>query len=251
MKKEILILLVLSGFTIRAQLLDFTDNSTQNSFLGLNMSMCSTKGQQDQGTYDCGNDTITQFLNLNILNPELLGKQFYIYNNFMYWMSNRYAMGNWNGKDSAAEQQASLAASQPGAYFSGSGVFMIVLGTTPYLQQIVTPKKTCSAGQTLVVAQLKYNDGTSISCWSQDSMCMAPTDSFSIAITKDQDNTVPAKSTVVATTPDAQSINWMQDAGPSANYSQAGSSPRQIRLVSRGSSAPVAKVVPPSTVPAA
>ena len=67
MKKEILILLVLSGFTIRAQFVDFTDNTKKNSFLGLDMSMCSTKGQRDQGTYDCGNDTISQYLNLNIL----------------------------------------------------------------------------------------------------------------------------------------------------------------------------------------
>lgn len=215
-------MILIGSLHLQAQFVDFMDSSSKNKFLGLDLSTCSPETNKSsknyQKGYDCGNSTISEYLNLNFLSPQLLGQQFYLYNNFMYWI----------GNNSQSDKQATLAMEQPDQYFSGSGIFMIVIGTSPYLQQTVTSQKTCPAGKTLLVAQLKYNDGNSIACWSQDSICLSPTDKFAIQITSDQDNTVPAKS---STGSDAQGINWMQDSGPAANYGQAKGSPRKIRLV--------------------
>ena len=233
MKKQLFVLLILSCLTIRAQFVGFTDNATHNRFLGLDIPSCATTAHDSKRyfkAYACGNNSVSDLLNLNILNPGLLGKQFYVYNDFMYWIGNRYAMGKWNGKDAQAAKQFARATASPDKYFSGSGVFLIVLGTSPYLQQIVAPNKTCPAGQTLVVAQLKYNDGNSIACWSQDAVCMSPKNTFNIDISRDQDNSVPTF-TGAEEGPDKQGVNWMKDRGPSANYLEAGNSPRKIRLV--------------------
>jgi hypothetical protein len=213
---------------IQAQFVGLTDNTSKNRFLGLDMSMCKTTTENSsknyQKSYDCGNSTISSLLNLNFLSPQLLGKQFYIFNNFMYWMS----------KDDPTGKQAMLAQQDPESYFSGSGVFMIVLGTSSYLKQIIAPTQTCPEGKTLLMIQLKYNDGNSITTWSQDSICLAPTDSFQIQVTHDADNTVASFAGV--TPPNAQGIDWMKDTGPATGaYGQAGTSPRKVRLVLKNS----------------
>ena len=222
MKKILIVMIAIMSFKVQAQFVDFKDSSSKNKFLGLDLSMCKTQtdttSKNYQKGYDCGNSSVSEYLNLNFLSPQVLGQQFYLYNNFMYWV----------GNNNQSSKQATLAMQQPDQYFSGAGVFMIVIGTSPYLQKMVAPQKTCPAGKTLLVAQLKYNDGNSIVCWSQDSICLAPTDKFAIQISSDQDNTVPAKSSESS---DAQGINWMHDPGPAANYEQAKGSPRKIRLI--------------------
>jgi hypothetical protein len=186
-------------------------------------------------------------LNINFLSPELLGQQFYIFNNFIYWMNDRNGMGAWNGQDAAAAKKEATANAQPDKYFSGTGVFMINLGTSSYLQKIVAPAKTCPTGQTLLAAQLKYNNGSTLVTWSQDSICLSPTDTFTIAVSKEQDNTVPAATAISATpAPDGQGVDWMQDAGPSDNYGQAGDSPRKMRLVLKSGGAQALQVAQPA-----
>lgn len=225
--RGLMVMIAWYSCNLQAQFVDFMDNSSKNSFLGLDMSMCKTETNHSkknyQKGYDCGNSSVSSLLNLNFLSPELLGQQLYFFNNFTYWLNQNQSL-----------KKIALADAQPDAYFSGSGIFMIVLGTSSYLQQLVAPQKTCPAGQTLLVAQLKYNNGTSIACWSQDSICLAPTDTFAIKVTKDADNTVPAGTPKIAA--DKQGgVDWMRDSGPTGNYAQAGSSPRKIRLVFKNS----------------
>jgi len=210
-----LYLLVTSVF-LSAQFIELHETATRNKFLGLDMSTCKTttnnsKNHYQKG-YDCGNVSVSELLNVNFLDSEFFGRQFYIFNDFMYWI----------GKNKAPEK----ALQQPDTYFSGAGVFMIVIGTSSYLKKIVAPQKKCPQGQYLVCGQLKYNDGSSIACWSQDAICLAPSDKFVIQISSEQDSTVKKESSV-----DAQGIDWMKDPAPTANYKEATTSPRKIRLV--------------------
>lgn len=228
MKKILWFLLSMNVLFVQAQFVEFIDKSSKNRFLGLDMPMCTIKttgsGNKYQKSYDCGNNSVSNLLNLNLLDASVFGQQFYIYNNFMYWM----------GKNLKSNNNA-LSNPQPELHFSGSGVFMIVISTSPYLQNIVAPKLICPAGQKIIMAQLKYNDGNTINVWSQDAICCSPTDTFSIIISSDQDNTVkPAKSGEISI--DNQDTDWMKDLGPYQNYKQADSSPRKIRLVKNSSS---------------
>ncbi len=229
--KKILFLICLWSFNLQTQFVDFSDKTSTNRFLGLDIGMCKVGS-------DCGNDTVSGYLNVNLLSPGLLGQQFYLFNNFMYYLAH-------NQTDSRAD-------TQPHTYFSGSGVFMIAFGTSSYLQKIVAPHKKCLQGQSLMCAQLKYNDGNSIASWSQDSICLSAGDTFGIEVSGDQDNSIsPALSTtssqtVATPTTDSNGVDWMRDAGPSTNYTKAADgSPRKVRLLVR-SSAPV--VQPASTV---
>lgn len=228
MKKMLWCLVSMHVVFIQAQFVEFIDKSSKNRFLGPDMSMCAiTKtgsGKKYQKAYDCGNNTISNLLNLNFLDASVYGQQFYIYNDFMYWM----------GKNLQSDNN-SLSNTQPETHFSGSGVFMIVISTNPYLQSVVAPKLVCPVGQKIIIAQLKYNDGNSINLWSQDAICCAPTDTFSIIISSDEDNTVvPAKS--AGTFTDNQNTNFIKDLGPYENYKKADSSPRKIRLIKGSSS---------------
>lgn len=231
-----LILVMVTAFQLQSQFVEFKDGSDKNRFLGLDIGTCNTKGSGSYKAYDCKNNSVSTKLNLNLLSPELLGQQFYIFNNFTYWMTGHSGMGAWNGRDDDMAKQQAKANADPENNFSGSGVFMINLGTSSYLQQMVAPGKTCPDGQTLIATQLKYNDGNSIVSWSQDSLCASPTDTFAIELSKTQDNSVPPG--VPASDTDAQGINWMKDNGPAHNYSKADSSPRKIRLVLKSGGAP-------------
>jgi len=226
---------LLNFFGIQAQFVDFVDKTTKNRFLGLDMSICKiTTNKSDkhyQKAYDCGNGSISQLLNVNFLSPSVFGQQFYMYNDFIYWIGKNLQSGN----------KKAIANSDPENNFSGSGVFMIVLGTSSYLNELVTPQaplggvaKNCPAGQNLVIAQLKYNDGSSIATWSQDAICCDPTDKFRLEVSSTEDNTV-ASDKLVDTT-DVQGIDWMKDPGPSAAYKKADGSPRKIRLIKQVSS---------------
>ena len=237
-QSKFLIALLLTSLSLQAQFIDFKDTTRKNRFLGLDISSCSTSGGGSMQSYECGNDTVSAAMNVNFLSPELLGQQLYIYNNFMYWMTSHNGMGKWDGSEAADAKRAAKATANPDKNFSGSGVFMIIIGTSSYLQQMVAPDKTCPDGQTLLAAQLKYNDGNSLTSWSQDAICVAPTETFQIKISPVQDDTVPpadaaAKQAKVADVDD-QSIDWMKDNGPAGNYALADTSPRQIRLISKG-----------------
>lgn len=217
---------------VPAQFVNFIDKTSENRFTGLNMNSCTTQTKSSsknyQKAYDCGNETISDLLNLNFLSPQLLGQNFYMFNNFLYWI----------GKNPPSIK--SLA--QPDAYFSGSGVFMITLGTSSYFQQLVgvpssvvqnLPKgsasksQSCPEGKTLLVAQLKYNDGNTVKVWSQDSICIASHDTFSLEVTSDEDNLIEQQKKVHLN----PLLNFMQDPGPSESYHQAAGSPRKIRLI--------------------
>ena len=237
MKKICVFAMLIGFFTVHSQFVGFGEKVSKNKFLGLGMSTCSPETNHAQNSYqkgyDCGNDTISQLLNINFLSPEFLGQQFYIFNDFMYWMSPHNNMGKWNGKDAKyAKKQADIAA-QPDQLF-GNGVFMIVMGTSTYLQQIVAPNKICPEGQELLVAQLKYNNGNSLNTWSQDSICLALADSFTLQISSDADNLLQVIDQNM--TQDQKNIDWMKDNGPTENYQQAGDSPRKIKFMLQKSS---------------
>jgi|GEM_PF-1337484 len=228
-------LFCICAFNVQAQFVELKDGSSKNRFLGPARSMCKTtsitKGKNVQKSYDCGNKSVSGLLNVNFLSPEMMHRQFYFFNDFIYWLGNHSPGGRWNGKNDAADRKESLAATNPDKFFSGKGVFMIVLGTSPYLNEVVAPGKTCPDGQTLMIAQLKYNNGHSIANWSQDSICLASTDTFKIHVSKDQDNTVPLAGQPSDPSDDPDGIDWMKDAGPTENYTAAGGSPRKIRLI--------------------
>lgn len=228
----------LSNFlSIQAQFVDFVDKTRKNRFLGLDMSICKTTTHSSkknyQKAYDCGNGSISELLNVNFLSPSVFGQQFYIYNNFMYWIGKNLQSGN----------KKALANPDPENEFSGSGVFMIVLGTSSYLDELIADKsavvdlqdraKNCPPGNDLIIALLKYNDGTSIATWSQDAICCSPTDKFRVEVSSDEDNTVNYGKLIDTT--DLTSLDWMKDLGPSGAYKKADSSPRKIRLIKQNS----------------
>ncbi|MBP6870021.1 hypothetical protein KBC04_04010 [Candidatus Babeliales bacterium] len=223
--KKIIVLSLLHFCLMQASFVDFIDNTSKNRFLGPAMSMCKTttnnSSKHYQKSYDCGNGSISELLNVNFLDDSLFGQQFYIYNDFMYWIGKNLQSGNKNAVMNA----------QPDLHFSGSGVFMVILGTTPYLKEIIAPTKTCPKGQRLMMAQLKYNDGNSIATWSQDAICLAGSDKFALVVSSDEDNSVPTGKPVENI--NKQGVDLMKDSGPSGAYKQAGSSPRKVRLVKK------------------
>ncbi len=231
--------IIFTSLSVQAQFVDFRENVNKNKFLGLDIKMCATSSHGSFDSYQCGNKSVSDLLNTNFLSPESLGQQFYIYNNFMYWMTGHDGMGQWNGADAKIAKKEAKAKANPGEKFSGSGVFMIAIGTSSYLQQIVAPEKTCPEGQTLLAAQLKYNDGNSLATWSQDSICLAQNDTFEIEVSKGQDDTVlpsdAAKKQAYIADADMQEMDWMKDDGPSPNYALADNSPRKLRLIHKSS----------------
>lgn len=225
MNKIIYVVTLLVCVNIQAQMIDFQENVSKNKFLGLDMSVCkittNDSNKNYQKAYDCGNGSVSELLNVNFLDESNFGRIFYIYNNFMYWIGKNLQSGN----------KRAVLNSQPDVHFSGAGVFMIALGTGPYFQQLVAPNKTCPRGQQLVMAQLKYNDGGMISTWSQDAICLTPTDDFRLEVSKEEDNSVPTGKNVDVT--DIQGVDWMKDPGPSQAYKKADSSPRKIRIIKK------------------
>jgi len=211
MKLKILVMVVLCNLSLHASLWKINDASTENRFLGLGIKVCSTVDVGDQKAYDAGNDTISSLLNLNFLDPALLGQQFYMLNDFM----------NWLGKDNHKNPS--------------NGYFIIIIGTSKYLQQMVAPNIACPDGKQLLCAQLKCDNGKSIETWSQDSICLAPGDRFSLKISCDQDTTITLPPVTDDTTSsmqvDAQGMVIMKEVGPGDSYPLADKSPRTIRLI--------------------
>lgn len=228
------LLLLIIDFALLGQCVEFKElGIKKNNFLGPSITSCSTiqnnSHEHFQKAYDCGNNSVANILHLNFIDPQFLGQQFYIFNNFINSLSFSYDMGQWNGKNAKQAAHQSQAAANPDAIFSGTGVFMVLIGTSPYLQQQVIPTQTCPAGKMLVVAQLKYNNGNSINLWSQDCLCCGMNDQFAIQISSNID----VKISNLGHKSQTDTIDLMQDALPTENYSQATTSPRSIKLVIR------------------
>lgn len=232
MKKYFIVMMIIWYCKLQAQFISFQDQSAKNGFLSLSRTTCPNfVSKKNSNSYDCGNGGLSGLLTMNFLSAENIGKQFYIFNNFMYWMSLRDYMGEWNGKNEEVEQQLKQAKNAPDQIFSGSGAFMIELGTSWYLQksvQAAQPALSCPQGKTLLVAQLKYNDGTSIRTWSQDAICLAPQDTFSLLVTSDPDTKFVAASQNLSQHREQNGL--ILDPGPAENYHQAGNSPRMVKL---------------------
>ncbi|MGZ6251023.1 MAG: hypothetical protein ACXWL2_03280 [Candidatus Chromulinivorax sp.] len=222
MKKLIILLFLSCWQVVYPQCVGFYDSTKKNRFLDGPFTTCQpqtihTKNNYQEG-YNCGNHSVSAILNLNFLSLQSLGKQFYIFNQFM---------------DSLASHvDSKIIASD--TKFSGTGVFMIEIGTSFYLQQIVAPQlaKSCPAGQQVLCAQLKYNDGNGIYIWSQDAICLSATDSFEIHVSDNKDTKLLSPAAKIST--DRFGINWMKDPGPIvAVYEQASNSPRSVKLVKK------------------
>ena len=217
---------------IQATFIGVKDDSSQNRFLGVGVNSCKSAGSL---SYDCGNGSVSDVLNINFFSPQMYGKQLYIFNDFIYWI----------GEVNKAEVYDSDALKYSGSQlddkikkdFPAQGTYMIVIGSSKYMQKTISQVKTCPDGQSPMMAQLKYNDGNAIYAWSQDAICITPQDSFSLQISPDTDNTVQASPDNSKDIPavDAQGIDWMKSAGPNSTYGRASGSPRKIRLVKNGS----------------
>jgi len=166
-------------------------------------------------------------LKFNLLDPELLGQQFYIFNNFMYWL----------GKNKN-DDRLKKAIKDPNKYFSGSGVFMIEVGTSPYLYEMVRQSKKmsqkefeniCPEDKTLIVAQLKYNNGTSVATWSQDHACYSSIEKFALQVSSEKDSF--GQDTKGSNDDYGSYIDWLLDPLMLPVYDQASKSPRRIRFV--------------------
>jgi len=204
-------MLIMWGINLQAQFAEFEERTEKNRFLKVLKNSCSS------GSSDCGNGSITELLQVNFLDPDLLGKQFYFFNDFIYWMGR--ASKGFHTRDLNTKINTT------------AGVFMVKMGTSSYLQKIFGDDVTCPDGKTLMVAQLKYNDGRLISTWSQDAICLAPTDTFKISVVRDADTTVPFRSTTETKEVDDQGIDWMKDEGPTERtYSSKSDGPRKIRF---------------------
>jgi len=232
MKKLLFILICFFMTNVQAMFIGVQDQSNQNRFLGSDIKTCSSSGKK---SYGCGNDNVSSLLHINLLSFQNYGKQFYMFNDFV---------ASFNAQSQSKEYDVTaLRYSESQAHvkskkdFPASGIYMIVLGSSDYLKKIIAPTKICLAGESLMMAQLKYNDGTLIYSWSQDAICMGPQDSFLLQISSDIDNTIPRSVDNVQekTTTDAQGIDWMKDPGPSLIYEKATKSPRKIRLIKSGS----------------
>ncbi len=228
--KKLIVFFFLSMQNLCGQFVQLQDSSDENRFLGPYRGVCATTDINKKNgylkAYDCDNVSVSNFLKFNLLDTNLLGQQFYVFNNFMYWL----------GKNKNDDRRAK-ALKDPNKYFSGFGVFMIELGTSPYLYEMVRQvkkmsekefEKICPEGKTLVVAQLKYNNGTSIATWSLDSACYSPIEKFAISISSDKDTFGLEKATAEIS---GNYIDWLLDPLVVPVYDQASKSPRKIRFV--------------------
>lgn len=123
------------------------------------------------------------------------------------------------------------------------GVYQIELSTASSVQATVLPEVKPEEGQVKLVARLRYSGGKSYSqddtqgvyLWSQDAICLSPTDSFKIVVSSDVDDT--AKTDILSEDSSSSGLilnnyfgynNTTIDDCPA--YESAISSPRKIRL---------------------
>ncbi len=229
--KKLVLLFFLSMQSLCGQFVQLQDDSDENRFLGPHRGVCATTDINKKNgylkAYDCDNGSVSNFLNFNLLDSELLGQQFYIFNNFMYWLG--------KNKD---DDRIKKAIKDPNKYFSGNGVFMIQLGTSPYLYEMVKQannmsdnefEKICPEDTTLIVAQLKYNNGTSIATWSQDYACYKSVDTFALQVSSEKDSLKLDRDDKQDVS--GNYVDWLLDSLVIPVYEQASKSPRKIRFV--------------------
>lgn len=230
MKILLLIFMCLQAINLQAMLVSVNDETSQNRFLGLDFKSCSTSGQE---SYKCGNDSVSGLLHINFVSDANRGKQFYLFNDFIYWINAQSQAEEYNTVALRYSEDQSEAKIKKD--FPVPGTYMIVIGSSDYLKKIIAPMKPCPAGQFPIMAQLKYDDGNLIYAWSQDMICASANDSFSLQISSALDNTISRSSDGAEhqSKADAQGIDWMKSPGPSSVYEQATKSPRKIRLIKK------------------
>lgn len=233
MKKFLFIVFSLSFVAVNALFVEVKDSSSQNRFLGVDVKMCATSGKEP---YDCGNSAVSNVLNLNLLEPLMHGKQVYLFNDFITWIGEQSQAEEYD--ETALKYSESATDAKIAKAFPAPGTYMIVLGSSSYLKKTIAPTKICPEGESLVMAQLKYNNGNLIYAWSQDAICAKPQDSFSLQISTELDNTIPesADDDKPKSAKDTQGIDWMNDLGPNSIYQKASKSPRKVRLIKSGGS---------------
>lgn len=227
-------MIALSFQCAQSQFVTVLDESTVNRFLGQDVASCGTSAIGSQSAYSCGNKIVSDVLGINVTDEASLGQQFYLFNDFSYWIQQKAHAAEYD--QNSLKYTGSDLTSKLDQDFPATWMYMIVFGTTDYLKQIVAPTVTCPSGQTLLIGQLKYNDGTQIHTWSQTHACVSPTDKFTIQITTNKDGTVPAEtsdsstSSDLITQTDSNGIDWMKDLGPSSDYNKASKCPRSIKF---------------------
>lgn len=239
MRKIVWIAMIVSAKFACAQFIGIEDKVTNNRFLGQGISACGIHSGKVGGkfyaayqhAYDCGNTAVSDVLGVNLVSEGVRGQQFYLFNNFAYWIGQKSHASTYDEQD--LKYTGSDLTNKLNKDFPATWMYMIVFGTSNYLKQIVAPTVTCPSGKTLVAGQLKYNNGSQIHTWSQAHVCLAPTDTFILQITSDADGTVPAEKTDTSddSTGSSNSVNWMKDPGPSSDYQQATNCPRSIKFV--------------------
>lgn len=143
----------------------------------------------------------------------------------------------------AAATGDSSNASTDATSYPAVGVYQIELSTSPSVQAIVLPDIQPAEGQVKLVARLRYNGGKSYSqddtqgvyLWSQDAICLSPTDSFKIVVSSDADNTATAAALDAATSSVESDLNSYFEYDNTTiddcpAYTNAVNSPRKIRL---------------------
>jgi len=217
-------------FDVQAMLVSIVDQTNQNRFLGEDYHTCDISGRD---SYACGNGAVSGLLHINFLSLQNYGKQFYMFNDFVSAFQAQSQAEEYD--TTALRYSATQVEDKLKKDFPAAGIYMIVIGTSDYLKKIIAPFKICPAGQSPIMAQLKYNDGNLVYSWSQDALCLSPNDSFALQITSEADATIPhsVDGTPVESNSDAQGIDWMKDSGPSSVYNKATKSPRKIRLIKK------------------
>jgi len=233
MKKFLFIVFSLSFVAVNALFVQVKDGSSQNRFLGVDVKMCGASGKEP---YNCGNEAVSNLLNLNLLDSFMHGKQVYLFNDFITWIGEQSQAEEYD--EVALKYSESATDAKIAKDFPAPGTYMIVLGSSSYLKEIIAPTKMCPEGESLVMAQLKYNNGNLIYAWSQDAICAKPQDSFSLQISTELDTTIPESSDndKPKSAPDGQGVDWMKDLGPNSIYQKASKSPRKVRLIKSGGS---------------
>lgn len=229
-----------------ATMVSIQDNSITNRFLGLDNTFCSTTGtaavhqgasvisatvQASNPAYQCGllfdaTELSGSYLNgsdlllgVNFLSPAYSHKIMTMFNQFGYWESSQAPVVQ-QLKD-AGKTQEEIAAAVP-----AQGVFMIVflsgqlavdyavINNFTLPQSVVSADKQsyCSDQNELMMAVLKFNDGTQMYTWACDAVCLAQGAQFSLQISPQADSSVSASLRGSA-------------------YGQATQSPRSLRIV--------------------
>lgn len=194
-----------------AMMVAIQDDSSSNRFLGLDAPYCATSVVGDNGeqAYECGllfdataltgsyvngSDLL---LGVNFLDPAFSSKMMVMFNQFGYWQSSQAPVVA-KLKDEGKTQD------EINQVVPAQGVFMIIflsgqLALDYAMQQnIQIPVRVeqgsyCAQGDQLLMAVLKFNDGTQIYTWAVDAVCLSSSAQFKLHISVAQDSSVSAQ----------------------------------------------------------